>query len=352
MDIRKLAQARLLIILFIIAATFQACSIHRQDRDFKNYLCEVNVDGSGFRILASTGYSNATSYWVPPDYRYKLQYASNDDILLYANDGVQIYNPISKQLEPYYDLNYHPNINLNQHEDLNYSYLNSSLALYRIHHPDRTVSMTQNSITNYCGLPYSNQISVLLSSGTTLKWSLNDNEFHPQVVLPDTCRNAFYFSGIDKIVYLTPREFRLCDSLGENDTLLYSLNSSSNEVRAFYPISIDGKFITTNRFGADEHMILVDAATGSNTDLDQIEFAISIAESPLPFQISLNEDRNKLLYFDSTAMYIHDLSSGSKQTVLISSENNYNLRNIHSACINRAGTKIVFLCDLYRHNEY
>ncbi|MDD4100407.1 MAG: hypothetical protein PHT47_04880, partial [Candidatus Cloacimonetes bacterium] len=73
MDIRKLALTRMLIILFITVVMIQACSIHQQDRDFKNYLCEVNVDGSGFRILASTQYS-MDGYMTPPSYRYKLQY--------------------------------------------------------------------------------------------------------------------------------------------------------------------------------------------------------------------------------------------------------------------------------------
>ena len=346
MHIRKLTLTRLLIILFITAVTIQACSIHLQNRDFKNYLCEINVDGSGFRILAPTHYS-MLRYIISPNYRYKLQYASNDDVLLYTSEGVQTYNPVSKHLEPFWELDYHSNINLNPHESLHFSYLNSSQALYRISHSDNAPSLFVNSVVNYCGLPYSNQISVLLS-GTMLKWTLSDDEFSSVVDLPANCTNAFYFSAIDKIVYVTPREFRLCDSLGENDSLLYSLNASSNSMRTFYPISTDGKFITTNRFGADEHMILIDAASGNFTDLDHIEFAVNPLEYPLPFQISLNEDRNKLLYFDSTALYLHDLEGGGKQTVLITSEDNYNLRNIHSACINRAGTKIVFLCDLYR----
>lgn len=349
MDIRKLALTRMLIILFITVVMIQACSIHQQDRDFKNYLCEVNVDGSGFRILASTQYS-MDGYMTPPSYRYKLQYGSNDDVLLYTKDGVQIYDPASRKLEPYFDLDYHPNINLHQNMSIDSSYLNSSINLYRISHSDNALTVFVDSVANYCGLPYSNQISVL-QSGNLFKWTLSDDEFHSIVDLPANCTNAFYFSAIDKIVYLTPREFRLCNSLGESDSLLYPLNSSSNDVRAFYPISTDGKFITTNRFDAGEHMILVDAATGSSTDLDQVDFAMSPAEYPLPFQISLNEDRNKLLYFDSTALYLHDLNGGGKQIVLITSEDNYNLRNIHSASINRAGTKIVFLCDLYRHNE-
>lgn len=358
MIIRNIAITALkLVILTAICLQLISCSSHQQEREFNSYLCEVNADGSGFKILVRNSFQSQGSdinTALLRQFPFMIQYGHGEELFVFRDDGMFRFNPEANAVEALFDsnvFNYQPNNYLHCPADSTRYYIFAGNDLYRIIRAGFNYFYHTSAVGSCVGIPFTDQLSILSPEGTNLSWMDNGEFNSPPIILPHPAQRAFYFEQLEMAVYASHDEIRKCDSNGLQDTLLYQLNSSANSTRTFYPIDDAGVFLTTNRFKADEHLLLIDAKSGSSTDLGKISFAKAPNDIYLPFQISFTRNRTKLLFFDSTALYLFDAASLSKETVLISTAANFNLRNISSASISMDGSKIRFICDLYRYKD-
>lgn len=342
--------------LLTLALLISACNTNIQERSFESYLCEVNADGSGFRTLRHNDYSMTNSGLAqnPPtlkEFPYLIQYANQDLLLVFRDDGCFRYNPQRKVLEPIGDniFAYMSNTSLHPTSSPDLFLAVYGNSIYQIFGNSLDYSLLQSAVASATSIPFSDYISILDPEGMNLATYQDGSFSNNQIQLPQNALRAFYFSGIDASVYITSTKIMKYQS--EAESVLYPFNSSVVRDPSFYPVNVDGLFLTNIRIESDEHLLLINADDESVQDLGIVHYPRLPNDLNIPIQLSFTSDRSKFLYFDSTAMYIYDLHSHTKETVLVSSPNNHNLRNISSACISPDGNKISFICDIYKYQD-
>lgn len=341
------------LLLFTLGILLFSCDAHEQEREFRNYLCQCDADGSNFKILCRNDYIiNRFRPYRPQlsSYPFKIQHGRGDDLFVFRDDGVFRYDQEDGRWQEYLDkeefkyraANYfHPPAHSGEY------FFKAGAKLFRVQEDGYTKELIGSDVQSCIGIPFQPHFSVL-SHSKELKVENGDID-PPAVTLPSTTDQAYYFTETDLIVYQAGLGFWRCDADGNNAELLCPLTASEEFPRSFYPIDEAGSFVTVNKVEDYNKMLLIDAKTGIVKVLDKISFSRDRLRNLLPFQISRSHEGSKLLFFDFTALYLYDLDSMQTEPILISSPQNYNLRSITSASISADGSKINFICDLYRY---
>lgn len=354
MNTQRFGEAMLKLLLFLwFGLLLPSCNAHQQDREFKSYLCECNADGRHFQLISRNNYS--IKRFLSPylaqlySYPFKIEHSAHGALFSFRDDGIFRYEFSGKWRDYLSDNAFRYRLTNYFHSSAQSDeyYFQGGTKLYRVPQDGSRQTLLHSNVISCTGIRFASHFSVLVQNG--LLQMENGNLNQQAITLPTATARAYYFRQANLIVYLNDNKFWRCDADGNNATLLYSLNSSIMGYRCFYPIDDAGTFITTNRLEGDENMLLIDATDASVRDLGKVQFALLPNLEYAPFQISRSGDGSKLLYHDSTALYLYDLDSHQRETVLISGIDNYNLRNISSASINADGDIINFICDVYKY---
>ncbi|MCB5286527.1 MAG: hypothetical protein LHW64_01835 [Candidatus Cloacimonetes bacterium] len=342
-----------LLLLLVIGMLLCSCNAHQQEREFQNYLCECDADGGNFKLLCRNNYSSSMSGFFQlylHSYPFRIEHGKGDDLFAFRDDGIYLYNHQNQSWQDYLrgmDFKYRATNYFHSPAQAYEYYFKADTKLFKTLQDGSQEQQLYRNVRSCVGIPHQPQFCILDNSGS-LRVE-NSGIIQPTAILPPTTTQAYYFAELKKIVYLSLDSFFRCDSDGSNIELLYAASPSVNSQRSFYPINEAGVFVTNNIFGYIDKLLLIDATDGSVQDIGKIRFSQSPDKQYLPFQISRAHNGSKLLFFDSTALYFYDLTSMQTEPVLISSQENYHLRNITSASISSDGSKINFFCEVYRY---
>lgn len=357
MNTARFGQAMLkLLLLLSVAVLLCSCNAHQQEREILSYLCECNADGSDFKLLCRNNYSIQKfqglyqSHILLFSYPFKIEHGIEDDLFAFRDDGIFKYDRQDGDWREYLTEStfaYRTSSYLHSLEQSGEYYFTAGSKLYRMQRDGSNQDLLYSSVKHCTGIPYQSHFSVLTADG--LLQMENGNLSQQAITLPEWTSRAYYFSQADIIVYVLMDEIWRCDADGSNAELIYILQNNTMVHRSFYPIDDAGRFITSIGLDREVHMLLIDATDGSVRDLGIINLTRLPNLKYSPFQLSRSRDGSKLLFHDSTALYLYDLASHQKETVLISGIDNFNLRNISSASISADGAKINFICDVYKY---
>lgn len=340
-------------VLISMSLLLISCNTQRQKREFQLYLCES--DGESFAQLSRIHYSLIDLGSLGSslnNYPFRVHHTHAEDLLLMQSDGLFRFEAQSRKFHAIgtgEDFSYMDNsyLQTTEQEGKQYFFNNHKLHLIQDDEP----LLVQGGIRACVGLPYSSRLSVLMNDGLSLNDQASPGNWNPTITLPREASRAYHFADWGGIVYLSNNRFYRCAGDGSDEELLFGLNSSVMGYATFFPIDDAGRFITTNRIDDLNCLFLIDAQSGDIQNLGSISYSQTKDHFYRPFQLSMNSDRSKALYFDSTALYSLDLQSLETQTLLMSNTSNLHMRNITGASQSADGRHYAFLADLYKYTK-